>query len=224
MVSLMLTVGLVYAIPACLFAGLAYLLFTLKRLPDRWRGLWTLHPTPWTYWWIGTALVTLALPLGAVDMMVNLEWFFPNPLCDSLGILLHGMAGFLLNWGLGAAASIAVLTFLAQLGGPLASPRPSILQPWLGPWWRNIVVSLLAMALAAFPLYIFGDYLLALAVPRTIGNDCRGNASYVSITQRGPLLMVLPWLSAAFCIWILHLRALALAPRQTKPDPKPEPN
>lgn len=168
------------------------------------------HRAPLRYWLLGGLLLVGAIPGHAFDLMVDPNWYAPNERCDSVMIPIMGLMGLLPTWALLVGLATLAIALLTSLGLPQPVPVYSLR---LGPWWFNMAVSALTLALAALPAYIVGDYLVALLVPRMLSGDCQGAQALVEIHRRGPVVQLLPWISAAVLLWLLHMRALALAPR-----------
>lgn len=164
-----------------------------------------------SYWISGTIVLWLLLPLSFVDLLIApISWNAPNWQCDSLGVPLYWMLSGLLPWSVVVPSATAALVFLVvrrrQAGADILDIRLGRSR-WK--WLVNVPTSALMLLLA----HDIGLHLWSALVPQTVSSDCSGRAELVVVTMRGPPFQTLPVLECALAIWILHIRALLLSPR-----------
>lgn len=172
-----------------------------------WR---TTQASPRLYSHLGTLLLWLALPVSTLDFMIAPGFFAPHPACD-------GRADAVLSLVLGALPW-AVISFLAvsMVAVPATKDRAGgadIFDLSLGkpPW--NWTVSLPVFALIVYFGAYLWDTLWWLGSLQTVTSDCNGSAEPLTVSVTAPPIQFMPVLEAAICLWLLHIRALALSPQ-----------
>ncbi len=79
----------------------------------------------------------------------------------------------------------------------------------------NLFVTLVAAILVAPLAYDIGHYIFDTLFVQTWSEDCAGRAEEITVSLRRPFLQVLPVVEALLILWLLHLRAFAVSPRQS---------
>lgn len=165
---------------------------------------------PWLYWFTGSVILWLLLPVGLLDVIIDPKWHAPHWQCDSFGVVLMETYYSALPW---AAVSMVLAAILAF---PMARKRPGgtdIFALRLGsPRW-NWIVSVPIALVCAFIAFDVLNHVWEAIIPQTITADCGGSAEPITVVRRRPAIQLLPLVELGIALWLLHLRALALTPK-----------
>ncbi len=187
------------------------------RLPARYKlqplqSTWwrTTQDSPLLYSHLGTLLLWLALPVSTLDFMIAPGFFAPHPECDGRADAVLGLILGALPW---AAISFLAVSMVAVPATDQRQGGADIFELSLGesPW--NWVISLPVFALLVYFVAYLWDTLWWLGSVHTITSDCSGSAEPLTVRVAAPSVQFMPVLEAAICLWLLHIRALALSPR-----------
>lgn len=176
----------------------------------RFHGLRTTQQNPRLYSNLGTLLLWLALPVSTVDYIVAPDFFAPHPDCSSLAIPAFNFLLAALPW---AAISFLAVSMVAVPATKERQGGADIFDLSLGraPW--NWIISVPVFGMIVY----FGSHLWQtigwLGSLQTVTSDCGGSAAPLTVAVTAPSIQFMPVLEGAICLWLLHIRALALSPK-----------
>jgi len=174
------------------------------------RFLRTTHRNPVLYWFVGSTLIFLILPLNLVDIVIAPWWHAPHWQCDSIGVPIIETTAVIVPWAgvsFMVSAALAIPSVWRRQGGA------DIFEFSLGKSFCKWLVTAGFGVLFAFFLYPVAVHFWNAILPQTITADCNGSADPITLVMRGPLLQFVPVCELAIAVWLLHLRALALSSR-----------
>ena len=184
--------------------------YRLRHMPGH--GWWrTTRADPALYTNLGTLLLWLALPVSTLDQLIAPDFFAPHPECDGVAEPVLGLVLGALPWA--AVSFLAV----AMVSVPATQDRQGgadIFDFTLGypPW--DWLLTLPVIALIAYVGVHMWEVAWWLGSEHVVTADCQGEARPVAVTVRAPPVQFMPLLEVALCLWLLHIRALALSPRR----------
>ena len=183
----------------------------------RLQWLRTAQSNPRLYSHTGMLLLWLALPVSTLDIMIAPEFFAPHPECNGRADAVFSLILGALPWAVISFFAVSMVTVPAtdqRRGGA------DIFDLSLGkaPW--NMAISLPVFGLIAYFAVHLLDLLWWFGSAQKVTGDCGGKAEPMTFSVTAPSIQFMPFLEAAICVWLLHIRALALSPK-VRPGAKP---
>lgn len=169
------------------------------------------HQSPMAYFLTGAALFTAFPIANFFDILFDTEWAAPNPECDSLGVVLAFLGPALVVFSV-AGSLFSGLLVIISARNKFSGIRVFELRQ--KPIWKNLVVSVFFAPLICACIAEIGHYTWLALWPHHIVANCDGHAENVVILDRnGPIFQTTPIILLGLALWLAHLRALALSPR-----------
>ncbi len=165
---------------------------------------------------VGTFLMFLTVPAGAIDIMMAPEAYRINPNCDAILIAIFGAVMFSPVWLAISALLVALLCHFCvkgRQGGKHILDWP--FKPTISGVFWNVIILLAVFSL----LFDFANHVLNAGSEFTITSDCGGKAEPRTATIEWPLLQWLPVLFVFQAVWFLHLRSLVSTPYEPAAQP-----
>ena len=176
----------------------------------RFQSLRTTRANPRLYSHAGTLLLWLALPVSTIDYLIAPDFFAPHPDCASYAIPAFNFMLAALPWAVVSFLAVSMITVPAtknRQGGADIFDLSLGAPPW------NWIISAPVFALIVY----FGSHLWEtvwwLGSLQTVTSDCGGKAEPLTVAVTAPSIQFMPVLEGAICLWLLHIRALALSPQ-----------
>lgn len=167
--------------------------------------------SPLMYSLVGVALIFGVLPASVVDILLDPQWHAPNWQCDSVGIPIMFAINATPVWAL-ISMFLGVGIAYPAARGASGRGRALDLAYCNRPVWWLVTIPVIVLC-TALGWDVIRHFWMAI-VPQTIIADCNGRAEAVTLVRRGPIFQTIPVFEAGIALWLLHLRRLAIWPRE----------